>query len=122
MNRALIILLLYALLIARTFTAHAGVKHPDTFVLATYGTVRTLDPAVCYDTSGSQRIWNLYETLIFFDGSKTDELFPSLATQVPTLKNGGISADGKTYTFPIRKGVRFHEGGQSDSGRRGLFS
>ena len=91
-------------------TAHAGVKNPDTFVLANYGTLRTLDPAVCYDATGSQRIWNLYETLIFFDGSSTGKYVPLLAAEVPTLENGGISADGRTYTFRIRQGVEFHEG------------
>ena len=90
---------------------HAGVKNPNTFVLATYGTLRTLDPAACYDDTGSQRIWNIYETLVFFDGPHTDRFVPVLATEVPTLENGGISADGKTYTFTIRPGVKFQEGG-----------
>lgn len=94
------------------FGGKGEIKNPDTFVLATYGTLRTLDPAACYDTTGAQRIWNIYETLVFFDGSKTDEFIPVLATKVPTLKNGGISIDGKTYTFQIRKGVKFHEGGE----------
>ena len=84
----------------------------DTFVLATYGTLRTLDPAACYDTTGSQRIWNIYEPLVFFDGSKTDAFVPVLTTRVPTLENGGISSDGKTYTFPIRSGVKFHGGAE----------
>jgi peptide/nickel transport system substrate-binding protein len=92
-------------------TAHAQVKNPDTFIWATYGTLRTLDPAVCYDGTGSQRIWNIYETLVFFDGSRTDRFIPVLATGVPTLENGGISPDGKSYTFRIRQGVKFHEGG-----------
>jgi peptide/nickel transport system substrate-binding protein len=89
----------------------AAAKNPDTFVLANYGTLRTLDPAACYDATGSQRIWNIYETLVFFDGSSTEKFIPVLAVNVPTLENGGISADGKTYTFQIRRGVKFHEGG-----------
>ncbi len=100
-----------AVLLLAVLTAGAGVKRPDTFVLANYGTLRTLDPAVCYDATGSQRIWNIYETLIFFKGSSTDKYIPLLAETVPTLENGGISADGKTYTFRIRKGVKFHAGG-----------
>lgn len=112
MRQLRMILCFCGFLVIGALQALAGVKNPDTFVLATYATVRTLDPAVCYDSEGSQRIWNLYETLVFFDGSKTDEFIPVLATEVPTLENGGISADGKTYTFRIRKGVRFHEGGE----------
>ena len=31
---------------------------------------------------------------------------------MPSVENGGISADGKTYRFKIRKGVKFHAGGE----------
>jgi peptide/nickel transport system substrate-binding protein len=92
--------------------AQAAVKNPDTLVFASYGTVRTLDPCVSYDTASGQRVRNIYETLIFFDGSATDKFEPILATEVPSLENGGISADGLTYTFNIRKGVKFHGGGE----------
>ena len=92
----------------------AQVKNPDTFVLADYRTVQTIDPAASYDVAGSMRIWNMYETLIFFDGSSTENYVPLLAAEVPTVANGGISADGKTYIFTIRKGVKFHEGGDLD--------
>ena len=90
----------------------AQVKNPDTFVLADYRTVQTIDPATSYDVAGSMRIWNMYETLIFFDGSSTETYVPLLAAEVPSVANGGISADGKTYTFTIRKGVKFHAGGE----------
>jgi len=89
----------------------AEAKTSDTFVLADIGTVNSMDPAKCYDTAGSGKIWTVYETLIFFDGPHTGQFKPVLATEVPTVANGGISADGKTYTFTIRKGVKFHEGG-----------
>jgi len=82
----------------------------DVFVKATYGTVRTLDPAVAYDTSSGMRLYNLYECLIEFDGESTENFRPLLATKVPTVANGGISKDGKTYTFEIRSGVKFHNG------------
>ncbi len=97
--------------IITTASVLTGIKNPDTFVLANYGTLRTLDPAACYDASGSQRIWNIYETLVFFDGASTDKFVPLLAERVPTLENGGVGADGRTYAFDIRKGVKFHEGG-----------
>ena len=112
MKRFGTIVVFCGLLVTTLLRAEAGIQNPDTFVLAAYGTVRTLDPAVCYDAVGSQRIWNMYETLVFFDGSKTDAFIPMLATEVPTLENGGISADGRTYTFRVRKGVRFHQGGE----------
>ena len=100
------------LLVLGTFHVAAQIKNPDTFILATYGTLRTLDPAVCYDATGSQRIWNIYEPLVFFDGSKTDTFIPVLTTRVPTLENRGITDGGTTYSFPIRKGVIFQQGGE----------
>ena len=100
----------FTLLLFLVNGAVAEVKNPDTFVLADYRTVQTIDPSSSYDVAGSMRIWNMYETLIFFDGSSTETFIPLLASEVPTVENGGISADGKTYTFTIRNGVKFHEG------------
>ena len=40
-------------------------------------------------------------------GEAGTELIPCLATEVPSVENGGISADGTVYTFHLREGVRF---------------
>lgn len=89
----------------------AKVKNPDTFVLADIGSVETLDPAKVYDNAGAAKLYTVYQNLIFFRDPYTDKYDPILATQVPSTENGGISADGKTYTFTIRQGIKFHEGG-----------
>lgn len=111
MKRVSIFLCVFFLFFLLAGNLYAEVKNPDTFILANYGNLRTLDPCVAYDVTSSQRLWNIYEPLIFFDGPYTDKFKPLLTTEVPSLENGGISQDGKTYTFTIRKGVKFHEGG-----------
>ena len=39
---------------------------------------------------------------------KTNTVVPDLAEEVPTTDNGGISADGKTYTIKLRSGVKWN--------------
>ena len=85
-------------------------KDPTTFVQATIGDIETLDPALDYETAGGQVLQNVYETLITYDREKPTSFIPLLATEVPTVENGGISADGTVYTFKIRSGVKFHNG------------
>ena len=88
----------------------AAVKNPDTIVKATYGEPETLDPAFAYDTASGEVIYQIYENLIDFDRGDLTKFVPMLATQVPSVQNGLISPDGRVYRFPIRKGVRFHNG------------
>jgi peptide/nickel transport system substrate-binding protein len=88
--------------------AAAAVKNPDTFVYLAATDGDSLDPAWSYDSRTHSVIVNVYEHLLWFgpDG----ELVPALSETVPTRANGLVSADGLTYRFPIRKGVRFHDG------------
>lgn len=46
----------------------------------------------------------------FFNWSDRSEFVPELATQVPTNANGGISKDGKTIVYHLRRGVMWHDG------------
>lgn len=39
-----------------------------------------------------------------------DRFVPDLAAEVPTQANGGISADGLTYTYHLRRGVLWQDG------------
>ncbi len=99
-------------LIFFTTMVNAEIKNPDTFVLAVSQNIRTLDPALTGDSSSAAKINVIYQGLIAFDVPHVDRYVPVLATEVPTLENGGISRDGLTYTFTIRKGVKFHKGGE----------
>src|ERR1700730_10674264 len=46
----------------------------------------------------------------FFDNDDHDNFVPEIAMEVPTLKNGGISADFKTITYNMRPGVKWQDG------------
>jgi len=52
--------------------------------------------------------WNLFSPLWYTDPE--GRLVPDLAREVPSLENGGISADGLTWTVRLRQGVRWHDG------------
>ena len=88
-----------------TISKADGAKNPDVFTVMTFGSPDTLDPALSYDTASGEIIQNVYETLVFYDGESTSEFVPQLAT------DWTVSEDGTVWTFNIREGVKFHEGG-----------
>src|SRR5579863_1845784 len=51
-----------------------------------------------------------------FNWSDQRQLVPELATQVPTIANGGISNDGRTIVYHLRRGVRWQDGAPFDAG------
>lgn len=84
--------------------------NPDIFVYAGSGDAETLEPSRAYDTGSSEIIFQCYDNLVAYKEGSLSEFEPMLATKVPTVENGLLSKDGMTYTFPIRKKVKFHNG------------
>ncbi len=102
-------LALAALLTAAATAARAD-KDPGTLTYLLSSDVDSLDPSWAYDATSLFAVQQIYENLIAFDGTATDRFVPILASVVPTKDNGFLSPDGLTYTFPLRGGVKFHDG------------
>ncbi|MBA3643090.1 MAG: peptide ABC transporter substrate-binding protein, partial [Chloroflexia bacterium] len=49
------------------------------------------------------------------------QFVPNLATEIPSVENGGISADGLNYTVKLRQDVTWHDG-QPFTARDVIFS
>lgn len=78
---------------------------PSTMVSVSIGeNIDSLDPAWNYESDGDAVILNVYDQLVTYKGPSALEFVPSLAT------GWTVSDDGMTYTFDIRKGVKFHDG------------
>jgi len=52
--------------------------------------------------------WNLFSPLWMLDAE--GKFVPVLAKAVPTIENGGISADGLTWRVELRRDVKWHDG------------
>ncbi|MGC1122184.1 MAG: ABC transporter substrate-binding protein [Candidatus Methanofastidiosia archaeon] len=77
---------------------------PETiFIFGSSGDAVRLDPADVTDGESIQRMDNIHEGLVEYDGGTTN-IRPCLAT------DWTISDDKKTLTFNLRKGVKFHHG------------
>lgn len=75
----------------------------DTLIFAQGADPRGLDPALVDDGESSKVIVNIYEGLLQYAKDST-KLEPCLA------ESWTVSPDGLTYTFTLRKGVKFHDG------------
>lgn len=90
--------------------ASGDVPNPDVLVITVNDDVFNLDPAAVNGNDvGMDVILNVYDRLTAI-AAEDGAVIPSLSTEVPSLDNGMISADGLTYTFPIREGVVFSDG------------
>ena len=84
-------------------TAPAG-KSGGTLVVALPGDITRSDPAMIDDSNSSYVMQNVMEGLVALKAGSTSEIVPTLAESWTT------SADGLTYTFKLRAGVKFHDG------------
>lgn len=84
--------------------AHQG----GTLTLVSSGAAGTIDPQVNYDNKYWQLFQATYDGLLAFhktDGDASYDVVPDLATAMPKVTDGG-----KTYTFTLRKGIKFSNG------------
>ena len=93
--------------------ANGGQPTPGgTLRLLGSGDVDHLDTASAYYTT-SYALERAYTRQLFTYPASTDvnvaiQPVPDLATELPTRANGGISADGKTYTVHLRPGAKWN--------------
>lgn len=80
----------------------------DTLIVGTTDSIETsLDPAEVWDFFGASMVYNLGAPLVYIrPGSSAgpDDFVPALATK------WSVSADGLTWTFDLRQGVKFSDG------------
>jgi len=74
----------------------------DTLCLPFFGDPPTLDPAVTSDATSAEYIVEIFSGLVTIN--KDLKIVPDLADK------WDVSADGKTYTFRLRKDAKFHNG------------
>ncbi len=79
-------------------------KTGGTLVVALPGDITRTDPALIDDSNSSYVMNQVMEGLVALKPGTTSEVVPALA------ESWTISPDGKTYTFKLRQGVKFHDG------------
>ena len=100
------------LVLAATVLLAAGAPNPwtipDTMRLAITISPNTLNPILITTAYENDIARIAFDGLVAItqDGTAT----PDLAIEVPTLKNGGISRDGKTIRYKLRHNVKWHDG------------
>lgn len=83
-------------------------KDPTTMVEMSFGDPETLDPAHDYETAGSQKLMNIYEGLVTYEGADPVKMKAQLAEAIPDpvkTADGGVQ-----YVWKIKDGVKFHNG------------
>lgn len=91
-----------------TTTAAASVKRGGVVRVGLSQEPDTLNPLLSAQTVSSLISGLVTEALV--DVSPEGQYVPRLAESVPTQANGGVSADGLTVTYKLKKGVKWSDG------------
>ncbi|HEY5634462.1 MAG TPA: peptide ABC transporter substrate-binding protein [Burkholderiaceae bacterium] len=67
-----------------------------------------LNPHFAVGTKDQEGCRIFYEPLAAWDGD--GNLMPVLAAEIPSVQNGGLAADGKSVTWKLKQGVKWHDG------------
>jgi len=86
-------------------SAGAEVKEGGSIVVGLPGDMVLADPSLVSDSNSSYIQLNVIEGLLGIKAGTLSDIEPVLASEVPTA-----SADGLTYTFKLRTGIKFHDG------------
>jgi peptide/nickel transport system substrate-binding protein len=108
MKPSLLALLAAGLVTAAIPAAVAGPKQGGSATITFSNDLTTLDPQVGYDWQNWSVIKSIFDGLMDYKPGTT-ELVPDLAESYT------VSDDGLTYTFKLRKGVKFHNGREMTS-------
>jgi peptide/nickel transport system substrate-binding protein len=82
---------------------------PGTLRIGVQTGPNTLNPLLATDTTEAALDRLIFDPLVSVDASGKHPV-PILAETVPSLENGGISKDGLTLTYHLRKHVLWHDG------------
>ncbi|HEX3465964.1 MAG TPA: peptide ABC transporter substrate-binding protein [Candidatus Elarobacter sp.] len=108
MSRTLRLLVLVAAATLAACAPAGAPSGPRTLRLAVAEEPHSLLPLLGQSITENEILRLIYDPLIACDAAGRP--VPALAAAVPTRANGGISPDGLSVTYRLRRGVRWHDG------------
>jgi len=92
-----------------------------TFQVNAAGGATSEDPSVSYDTVSAEALWNVYQTLVAYNGSSTTSWVPEASLCVPgpgcaamfggntLIQNNASNGEQEFFTFPIDPNAHFYD-------------
>jgi peptide/nickel transport system substrate-binding protein len=94
----------FCLAAAAVAPALAATPKDTLVVAAAFDDMITLDPAETFEISAGEIMGNTYDRLLRYEVADPSKLIGDLA------KSWSVSADGKTFTFEMKSGLKFASG------------